>query len=108
MCARSYYSYTHLILAMGIVRERIVWGFMTSTYSAHNVMTLVGLPSNIIIIACLYKTSDSNKRRVRVLQTTMFETCGYYGDLLTQLADQPRPCHTHSRQLGSLLFLEEG
>ena len=34
MCARNYHSYTHLILALCIVREPTVWGFMTSTSSS--------------------------------------------------------------------------
>ena len=33
VCARYYHSYTHLILAQGIVREPTVWGFIASTYS---------------------------------------------------------------------------
>ena len=37
-CARNYHSYTHLILALGIVRAPTVWGFMTSKYSCtHNI-----------------------------------------------------------------------
>ena len=30
VCAHNYHSYTHLILALGIVRELTVWSFMTS------------------------------------------------------------------------------
>ena len=33
VCARNDHSYTHLILALGIVREPTVWGFITSHYS---------------------------------------------------------------------------
>ena len=33
VCARNYHSYTHIIIALGIVREPTVWGFMTSKYS---------------------------------------------------------------------------
>ena len=32
MRTRNYHSYTHLILALGIVREPTVWGFITSKY----------------------------------------------------------------------------
>ena len=41
MYARNYHSYTHLILALGIVRKPMVWGFITSEYPGiHD----VGLP----------------------------------------------------------------
>ena len=33
MCARSFYSYIHLILALGIVREPTVRGFTMPKYS---------------------------------------------------------------------------
>ena len=33
MCARNYHRYSHLISALGIVREPTVLGFMTSKYS---------------------------------------------------------------------------
>ena len=32
MCARNSHSYTHLILALGIVREPTVWVFITPKY----------------------------------------------------------------------------
>ena len=32
MCASNSHSYTHLIQALGIVREPTVWGFITSQY----------------------------------------------------------------------------
>ena len=32
MYASNYHSYTHLILALGIVRRPTVWGFITSQY----------------------------------------------------------------------------
>ena len=32
MYASNSHSYTHLILALGIVREPAVWGFITSEY----------------------------------------------------------------------------
>ena len=44
MCASNSHSYTHLILALGIVREPTVWVFITSKYpGTHD----IGLP-NII------------------------------------------------------------
>ena len=43
MYASNSHSYTHLILALGIVREPTVWGFITSKYLAY--MTLAGLLS---------------------------------------------------------------
>ena len=43
MYASNSHSYTHLILALGIVRERISWVFITSRYPGiHD----TGLPSN--------------------------------------------------------------
>ena len=32
MCASNSHSYTHLIKALGIVREHTVWEFITSQY----------------------------------------------------------------------------
>ena len=44
MCARNHHSYTHLKLALGIVREPTVWGFITSQYPGiHD----NGLPTSI-------------------------------------------------------------
>ena len=41
MCASNYHSYTHLILALGIVREPTVWVCITSKYpGTHD----IGLP----------------------------------------------------------------
>ena len=43
MYASNSHSYTHLILALGIVREPTVWGFITSKYPGiHD----IGLPRN--------------------------------------------------------------
>ena len=39
MCASRSHSYTHLILALGIIRESTIWGFITSQILAF--MTLV-------------------------------------------------------------------
>ena len=42
MCASNSYSYTHLILALGIVREPTVWVFITLKYpGTHD----IGLPN---------------------------------------------------------------
>ena len=42
MCASKSHSYTHLILALGIVREPTVWVFITSKYlGTHD----IGLPN---------------------------------------------------------------
>ena len=42
MYASNSHSYTHLILALGIVREPTVWGFITLQYpGTHD----IGLPS---------------------------------------------------------------
>ena len=41
MCASNSHSYTHLILALGIVRKPTVWVFITSNTLAH--MTLACL-----------------------------------------------------------------
>ena len=42
MCASNSHSYTHLILALGIVREPTVWVFITSKYpGTHD----IGLPT---------------------------------------------------------------
>ena len=44
MCARNSHSYTHLILALGIVSEPTVWVFITSKYpGTHD----IGLPTRI-------------------------------------------------------------
>ena len=38
MCALNYHSYTHLKLALGIIREPTVWEFMTSKHPCtHNI-----------------------------------------------------------------------
>ena len=43
MCASNSHSYTHLILALGIVRKPTVWVFITSQYPGiHD----IGLPGN--------------------------------------------------------------
>ena len=42
VCARDYHIYTHLILALGIVTEPTLWGFITSQY--HD-MHDIGLPT---------------------------------------------------------------
>ena len=42
MCASNSHSYTHLILAVGIVRKPTVWVFITSKYpGTHD----IGLPN---------------------------------------------------------------
>ena len=43
MFVSNYHSYTHLILALGIVRKPIVWVFITSQYPG---MHDIGLPSD--------------------------------------------------------------
>ena len=44
MYASNSHSYTHLIVALGIVREPTVWGFITSEYPGiHD----IGLPTDI-------------------------------------------------------------
>ena len=49
MYASNSHSYTHLILALGIVREPTVWGFITSEYPGiHD----IGLPSIRISATC--------------------------------------------------------
>ena len=44
MCASNSHSYTHLILALGIVREPTVWGFITSKYPGTRD---IGLPTGV-------------------------------------------------------------
>ena len=45
MYASNSHSYTHLILALGIVRGLTVWGFITSKYlGTHD----IGLPTVIV------------------------------------------------------------
>ena len=45
MCASNSHSYTHLILALGIVRKPTVWGIITSKYpGTHD----IGLPNNVV------------------------------------------------------------
>ena len=48
MYARNSHSYTHLILALGIVRKPTVWRFMTSQYPGiHD----IGLPAQGLLWA---------------------------------------------------------
>ena len=45
--ASNSHIYTHLILALGIVREPVVWGFITSQYTGiHD----IGLPTNTLVV----------------------------------------------------------
>ena len=45
MCASNSHSYTHLILALGIVREPTVWNYITSEYpGTHD----IGLPNKTL------------------------------------------------------------
>ena len=46
MYASNSHSYTHLILALGIVRERTVWVFITSKYPG---IRDIGLPTHRVI-----------------------------------------------------------
>ena len=43
MYASNSHTYTHLILALGIVRKPTVWDFITSQYPGYIVMTLACL-----------------------------------------------------------------
>ena len=43
MCASNSHSYTHLIIALGIVREPTLWWFITSKYPGTHDMTLACL-----------------------------------------------------------------
>ena len=53
MYARTRHSYTHLILALGVVREPTVWGFMTSQYPGKYDIGLPAVrPSMTIEAAC--------------------------------------------------------
>ena len=55
MCASNSHSYTHLILALGIVREPTVWVFITSKYpGTHD----IGLPTIILFLKALDPGSD--------------------------------------------------
>ena len=50
MCASNSHSYTHLILALSIVRKPTVWGFITSNYPGiHD----IGLPTKRYLLLCL-------------------------------------------------------
>ena len=43
MYASNSHSYTHLILALGIVREPTIWGFITSEYPGiHDIALAIG------------------------------------------------------------------
>ena len=60
MYASNSHSYTHLILALGIVREPTVWVFITSEYpGTHD----IGLPSETVLSrrvlhACYYNLKE--------------------------------------------------
>ena len=47
MCARNYHSYTHLILALSIVRKPTVWGFISSKIIC---MHDIGLPNGVVFV----------------------------------------------------------
>ena len=53
MCASNSHSYTHLILALGIVREPTVWVFITSKYPGTRV---IGLPNCLLARLQLFYT----------------------------------------------------
>ena len=47
MCASNSHSYTHLILALGIVRKPTVWVFITSKYpGTHD----IGLANSVLFV----------------------------------------------------------
>ena len=52
MCARNSHSYTHLVLALGIVRKPTVWGFITSRYPGTHDMTLACLLPGVLRGQC--------------------------------------------------------
>ena len=49
MYASNYHSYTHLILALGIVREPTLWVFMISKYPG---IHEIGLPNSTLAQVC--------------------------------------------------------
>ena len=49
MCARNSHSCSHLILALGIVREPTVWGFITSQYPGYMTLACLRYGSSIFM-----------------------------------------------------------
>ena len=84
MCAINSHSYTHLILALGIVREPTVWGFITSKYSCTRDIgwatkgdvthsaggTLSGGPINLHVFVC----NAIYKRNLSIIFTKALDT----------------------------------
>ena len=75
MYASNSHSYTHLILALGIVREPTVWDFMTSQYfGIHD----IGLPNVISSVNTSKHCPPGNRTAgllsVLVIQQLLIET----------------------------------
>ena len=73
MYANNSHRYTHLILALGIIREHTVWGFMTSQYPGiHDIglpayNALHGNPMGLFFLDCL-DNSPKNSLPKRVFE----------------------------------------
>ena len=66
MCASNSHSYTHLIQALGIVREPTVWVFITSTYpGTHD----IGLPTLIVCRGTRRAFREELRQDVRLCPT---------------------------------------
>ena len=52
MYASNSHSYTHLILALGIVREPTLWGFITSQYPGIHDIGLANVMLSVVNLRC--------------------------------------------------------
>ena len=113
MYASNSHSYTHLILALGIVRKPTVWGFITSEYpGTHD----IGLASNSItarmkrvqehsspVNVLVYKPSYIvfNKRHISFAENeVLYWACGIWSE-----CDPLARTEFSSNNLGSKLDL---
>ena len=76
MCASNYHSYTHLIQALGIVREPTVWGFITSKYpGTHD----IGLPTGGMHLAEIHGRITAHRGFVHAESLVLNGTAGDNG-----------------------------
>ena len=65
MYASNSHSYTHLILALDIVKEPTVWVFITSEYPGIHV---IGLPTHVVLM-CTWRAHMTPVKHIFYFQT---------------------------------------
>ena len=77
MYASNSHSYTHLILALGIVREPTVWVFITSKYPGTHDIGLPGIRSNvgISLLRCVHYWTCTPQRQCQGVSWVDYYTC---------------------------------